>query len=93
MDGPCIKLRIDGHVSRTILSLSISSNVVTMNIALIGATGFVGSNVLEEALSRGHRVTALSRHPSKTMTRLRGAIIPKVGDVNDIRTLSPLLMD
>ena len=36
-----------------------------MNIALIGATGFVGSAVLTELLSRGHRVTALARTPSK----------------------------
>ncbi len=36
-----------------------------MNIALIGGTGFVGSAVLEELLSRGHRVTALARTPGK----------------------------
>lgn len=36
-----------------------------MNIALIGATGFIGSALLKEALARGHRVTALVRHPEK----------------------------
>ena len=36
-----------------------------MNIALIGATGFVGAPVLSELLSRGHRVTVLVRTPSK----------------------------
>ncbi|MGQ5524198.1 NAD(P)-dependent oxidoreductase [Chitinimonas sp. PSY-7] len=36
-----------------------------MKIALIGATGFVGSAVLTEALQRGHEVTALSRNPAK----------------------------
>lgn len=36
-----------------------------MNIALIGGTGFVGSAVLTELLSRGHAVTALARHPEK----------------------------
>lgn len=36
-----------------------------MNIALIGATGFVGAPVLAELLSRGHRVSALARTPSK----------------------------
>lgn len=36
-----------------------------MNIALIGASGFVGSAVLAEALRRGHAVTALVRNPSR----------------------------
>ena len=30
-----------------------------MKIALIGATGFVGSEVLKELLSRGHQVLSL----------------------------------
>lgn len=40
-----------------------------MKIALIGATGFVGSAVLNELLSRGHAVTALARHPEKLAAR------------------------
>ena len=36
-----------------------------MKIALIGATGFVGSKVLAEALQRGHQVTALARNPAR----------------------------
>lgn len=40
-----------------------------MKIALIGATGFVGSAVLNELLSRGHAVTALARHPEKFSAR------------------------
>ncbi len=40
-----------------------------MNIALIGGTGFVGSALLEELLARGHRVTALARHPEKYAAR------------------------
>ncbi|MGO1068655.1 NAD(P)-dependent oxidoreductase [Lysobacter sp. CA199] len=35
-----------------------------MNIVLIGATGYVGRAVLEEALNRGHRVTAVARNPA-----------------------------
>lgn len=35
-----------------------------MNIALIGATGFVGRALLAELLSRGHQVTALVRDTS-----------------------------
>jgi len=36
-----------------------------MKIALIGATGFVGSEVLIEALNRGHEVTAIARNTGK----------------------------
>jgi putative NADH-flavin reductase len=40
-----------------------------MKIALIGATGFVGSAVLEELLRRQHQVTALARNPGKLAAR------------------------
>jgi uncharacterized protein len=36
-----------------------------MRIALIGASGFIGSAILKEVLSRGHEVTALVAHPEK----------------------------
>lgn len=36
-----------------------------MKIAIIGATGFVGSAVLNEALNRGHQVTAIVRNINK----------------------------
>ncbi len=39
-----------------------------MKIALIGASGFVGTNVLTEALQRGHTVTAIARNTEKIET-------------------------
>jgi putative NADH-flavin reductase len=42
-----------------------------MKIALIGGTGFVGAAILEEALARGHDVTALARDPAKYTQRER----------------------
>jgi len=36
-----------------------------MKVAIIGATGFVGSALLKEAVTRGHEVTALVSDPSK----------------------------
>jgi len=36
-----------------------------MKIALIGASGFIGSALREEALRRGHQVTALVSQPDK----------------------------
>ena len=36
-----------------------------MRIALIGATGFIGSAIRQEALSRGHHVTAIVSNPAR----------------------------
>lgn len=36
-----------------------------MKVALIGATGFIGSGLLKEVLARGHQVTALVSNPDK----------------------------
>ncbi len=40
-----------------------------MKIALIGGTGYVGSKILAEALRRGHKVTAIVRHPQRLAPR------------------------
>ena len=50
-----------------------------MKIALIGATGFVGSAILREALDRGHEVTAFVRHPEKVKPHAK--LLTKKGDV------------
>lgn len=40
-----------------------------MKIALIGASGMAGSAILDEALNRGHQVTALARNPARVPAR------------------------
>jgi putative NADH-flavin reductase len=50
-----------------------------MKIALIGATGFVGSAILQEALDRGHEVTAIVRDPTKLKPHPK--LHPQKGDV------------
>jgi len=40
-----------------------------MKVALIGASGFIGSYVRDEALARGHQVTAIVRHPETITVR------------------------
>lgn len=59
-----------------------------MKIALIGATGFVGSAVLKEALDRGIHVTAIVRHPEKLQAQNNLTVVK--GDVMDSDKLSEL---
>ena len=60
-----------------------------MRIALLGATGFVGAAILNEALDRGHFVTAIVRHPETLAPRER--LVAKVGDVYDSAGLALML--
>jgi putative NADH-flavin reductase len=60
-----------------------------MKVALIGASGNVGSRILTELLSRGHEVTGIVRHPEKLSPR--DSLIAKQGDVNGEDGLSALL--
>jgi len=60
-----------------------------MKIALIGATGFIGSRLLAELTSRGHQVTAIVRNLEKVP---QGAgVTAKKGDVYDKDGLAALL--
>ena len=52
-----------------------------MNIAIIGATGNIGSRVLDEALRRGHEVTAITRDPRKLEARAGVAV--RAGSTSD----------
>ncbi|MGB8491693.1 MAG: NAD(P)-dependent oxidoreductase [Bacteroidales bacterium] len=59
------------------------------NIVLIGASGFVGTALLKEALSRGNRVKAIVRHPEKITLEDPDLKIEK-GDASDPAALSEL---
>jgi putative NADH-flavin reductase len=39
-----------------------------MNVVLYGASGMIGSRILQELVSRGHKVTAVVRNPDKVVT-------------------------
>ena len=61
-----------------------------MKVAIIGASGFIGSALVNEALKRGHEVTAIVRHPEK-ITVSNPNLIVKKGDVQDAEALSKLI--
>ncbi|MDE3026878.1 MAG: NAD(P)-dependent oxidoreductase [Paracoccaceae bacterium] len=54
-------------------------------VALIGASGNVGTRLLKELSDRGHKVTAIARHPEK-IAALPGVTAAK-GDANDAVSL------
>lgn len=60
-----------------------------MKVALIGASGHVGSRLLTELLKRGHQVTGIVPSPEKLQPR--NGLTAKRGDVNDEAGLAPLL--
>ncbi len=61
-------------------------------IVLIGATGFVGTAILNEALTRGYSVKAIVRDPSKVVTESLGLELVKA-DIMDTANLVTLLKD
>ncbi len=60
-------------------------------IAIIGATGRAGSQLLEEALRRGHSVTAIARNTAKIGER--AGVVSKQLDVLDSEALSAAVTD
>jgi uncharacterized protein len=56
-----------------------------MIVALIGATGNVGSRILAELVRRGHEVWALVRHPENVP--IHKGVSARQTDVNDLPTL------
>ena len=62
-----------------------------MKIALIGATGFVGSGILKEALERGHEVSAIVRDGSKLPTAAN--LLAALTDATDADALAETVRD
>jgi hypothetical protein len=61
-----------------------------MKTALIGATGFIGSAILQEALNRGHQLTAIVRHPEKLPQHAN--LVAQRGDVRNETETTALLV-
>jgi len=68
-------------VTFSITVVSIQRKEFVMKIALFGASGTIGQRILDEALRRGHTVTALVRDPSRLTGR--GGLQVRAGNVLD----------
>ncbi|NML40894.1 NAD(P)-dependent oxidoreductase [Chitinophaga sp. G-6-1-13] len=61
-----------------------------MKVAIIGASGFIGSALLNEALNRGHEVTAIVRNPEKIQVK-NDHLTVKKGDVTNEAEVASLV--
>ncbi|HEX4770959.1 MAG TPA: NAD(P)-dependent oxidoreductase [Bryobacteraceae bacterium] len=57
-----------------------------MNVVLYGATGKAGSRILQELLSRGHQVKAISRHASRLASQ--PGLTAENGDLSNVTQIS-----
>ena len=62
-----------------------------MRIVVFGATGSTGRQVVDKALSAGHDVTAVARHPEQIAPRLH--LVTRAGDVLDAASLTDSCRD
>ncbi|MEV4353327.1 NAD(P)H-binding protein [Nonomuraea sp. NPDC049625] len=62
-----------------------------MHLAIFGATGRTGRVVLDQALERGHQVTALSRSPATIPQHERLRVV--TGDVRDFAPVAQTIED
>jgi uncharacterized protein len=62
-----------------------------MKVAVLGASGNIGSQIVSEALSRGHTITAIARNPEKITAK--AGVTPVKGDLADQAGLAAALKD
>ncbi len=62
---------------------------MTKRIALTGATGFVGSHLLDELVSRGYHVNALARRPQQPRENVNWIL----GDLDNQNALNELILE
>lgn len=79
-------MRMTFLVWLTLLLTTVTAHAgQVLDIVIYGATGDVGSHVVDEALRRGHRVTAVSRDPAQVELRhpklsvVKGDLLDKPG--------------
>ncbi len=64
----------------------------SLKILVYGATGKIGRHVVDEALNRGHLVTAVSRDPSR-ITQIHDNLSAVQGDILDPESIASLVVD
>lgn len=64
-----------------------------MNVAVFGATGAIGSQVVDELRSRGHAVTAYVRNPAKVPAAWGKDVAVVAGEITDAAAIDRAVDD
>ncbi len=71
---------------------SPARRLISMQILVTGATGYVGGRLVPQLLARGHAVRCMVRDPARLQGRSWAAQVEIVrGDVLDAESLAPAL--
>ena len=94
-----MRLRLSRYFAMTVLFLlavaghgNDAEQADSLQIVVYGATGKVGTHVVDEALARGHFVTAVSRDPSRIRQQHEN-LSAVAGDLLDVESVTTLAMD
>ena len=93
MHRPFTPIRVQTFVAILLLQTAMvfaDTPPDSLRILLYGATGKIGSHVVNEALNRNHLVTAVSRKPS-SITQTHEHLSAVKGDILDIENIRQLL--
>ena len=75
-----------------VLLTAVSPAANALELVVYGASGKLGGPIVEEALARGHDVTAVSRDPSKISLEAPGLTVVK-GDLLDAASIAEIVAD
>lgn len=75
-----------------VLLTAVSPAANALELVVYGASGKLGGPIVEEALARGHDVTAVSRDPSKISLEAPGLTVVK-GDLLDTASIAEIVAD
>ncbi len=87
---PLLALIVLSLGATVFVSRAAAAGSEQLNLFVYGASGRVGSRVVEEALVRGHHVTAVSRDPSR-IEKQHENLSPVKGDVLDAASVAELI--